>query len=122
LGVGILQSHPCPSELGEVKLKISRLRLEMTGVHLTGSSMLTVLLTAPFPQGYPSLPRPLPLQRGGAPRGDQLSGPCCFLNRLFLWPLLRRLRRPLHRCLRRPQQCSLGRPRRCTRGRGCKKG
>ncbi len=53
---------PTPQNWGKVKLKISRLRLEMTGVYLTGSSWPTVLTTAPFsrPTPFPSRPTPSP--------------------------------------------------------------
>ncbi|HLH81409.1 MAG TPA: hypothetical protein VKV29_14145 [Chthonomonas sp.] len=81
-----------------MKLKISRLRLEMTGVYLTGSS-------SPLPpplKAETGVPRKscdflgqgvlhLPQFGRGAPRGGRLSGQYSSHNRLSLWPLHRRL-------------------------------
>jgi hypothetical protein len=76
---------PTPQNCWEVKFKISRLRLEMTGVYLTRSS-------SPTPRPSPQFGRGAP--RSGRPSGRHLSGQKGCLNRLFYWPLHRRALAP----------------------------
>src|SRR5579875_386563 len=77
---------PAPQNEWEVKRRISRLRLEMTGV--------SPALQAPTPPPLKADALPLPPLGRGAPRGGRLRGLCRFLPPLSLWPLHRRALAP----------------------------